>query len=73
MKPELSIKDINIVEAPFQKLLNFDVCDVWFMYDDVQKDQQPGIQKIFEIYEVSIKISMTEYHHWINDLVDHLF
>ena len=29
--------------------------------------------KSFDIYAVSIKISMTEYHHWINDLVDHLF
>ena len=27
----------------------------------------------FEIYAVSIKISMTEYHHRINDLADHLF
>ena len=29
--------------------------------------------KSFEIYAVSIKISMIEYHQWINDLVDHLF
>ena len=29
--------------------------------------------KRFEIYAVSIKISMTEYHHWINELVVHLF
>ena len=32
--------------------------------------KQPGIQK-FEIHGISIKISMIEYHHWINDLVDH--
>ena len=39
------------------------------LYNDVQMshwtDEQPGIQK-FEISAVTIKISMNEYHHWIN-------
>ena len=60
----------NIVEAPFKKLLNFDVCVVWWCSDGPLNSQE---YKSFEIYVVSIKISMTEYHHWINDLVDHLF
>ena len=33
------------------------------LFNDVEMDQkQPGIQK-FEIYAVTIKKSMTEYHH----------
>ena len=60
----------NIVEAPFKKLLNFDVCVVWWCSDGPLNSQE---YKSFEIYAVSIKISMTEYHHWINNLVDHLF
>ena len=31
------------------------------------------VYKSFDIYAVTIKIPMTEYHHWINDMVDHLF
>ena len=35
------------------------------LYDDVQMDHLPSRAqfKSFEIYAVSIKISMTEYHH----------
>ena len=29
--------------------------------------------KSFDIYAVIIKISMTEYHHWINGQAHHLF
>ena len=60
----------NIVEAPFKILLNFDVCVVWWCSDGPLNSQE---SQSFEIYAVSIEISMTEYHHWINDLVDHLF
>ena len=60
----------NIVEAPFKKNLNFDVCVVWWCSDGPLNSQE---YKSFDIYTVSIKISMTEYHHWINDLADHLF
>ena len=49
----------NIVEAPFKKLLNFDVCVVWWCSDGPLNSQE---YKSFEIYVVSIKISMTEYH-----------
>ena len=59
----------NIVEAPFKELSNFDVCVVWWCWDGPENSQE---YKSFEIYEVSIKISMTEYHHRINDLLDHL-
>ena len=41
------------------------------LYNDVQMEQ-PGMQQ-FEIYAVTIKISMTEYHHWINSQAHHLF
>ena len=58
----------NIVEAPLNKN-GWTLMSV--LYDDVQITQPE--YKSFEIYAVSIKISMTEYHHWINDLVDHLF
>ena len=60
----------NIVEAPFKKLLNFDVFVVWWCSDGPLNSQE---YKSFEIYAVSFKISMSEYHNWINDLVDHLF
>ena len=60
----------NIVEAPLKKLLNCDVCVVWCCSDGPLNSQQ---HKSFEIYAVSVKISMTEYHHWINGLADHLF
>ena len=38
------------------------------LYDDVQMDWSINSQehKSFQIYSVTIKISMTEYHHWIN-------
>ena len=57
----------NIVEAPLKKLLNFDVCVVWWWHSDSQE------YKSFKIYAVTIKISMTEYHHWINGQPHHLF
>ena len=60
----------NIVEVPFNKLLNFDVCVVWWCSDGPLNSQE---YKSSEIHAISINISMTEYHHWINDLVDHLF
>ena len=59
----------NIVEAPLKKKLNFDVCVVWWCSDGPINSQEYS----FEIYAVSIKVSMTEYHHWINGLADHLF
>ena len=45
------------------------------LYDDVQMVVPLNSQeyKRIEIYVAAIKISMTEYHHWINDLVDHSF
>ena len=61
---------INIVEAPFTKLLNFDVCVVWWCSDGAINSQE---YKSFEIYAVTIKISMTEYHHWINGQPHHIF
>ena len=60
----------NIVEAPFKKKLNFDVCVVWWCSTGPINSQE---YNSFEIYTVSFKISMTEYHHWINGLVDHVF
>ena len=39
------------------------------LYDDVRVDGVPINRheyRSFEIYVVTIKISMTEYHHWIN-------
>ena len=45
------------------KLLNFDVCVVWWCSDGPINSQE---YKRFEMYAVTIKISMTEYHHWIN-------
>ena len=50
----------NIVEAPF----NF-FFELWCLccIDGPIHSQE---YKSFEIYEVTIKISMTEYHHWIN-------
>ena len=53
----------NLVEAPFTKLLNFDVCVVWGWSDGPINNQE---YNSFEIYAVIIKISMTEYHQWIN-------
>ena len=69
----LTLKTLfNIVEAPLLLFFNiyFDVCVAWWCSDGPVNSQE---YKSFEIYAVSIKISMTEYHHWINDLVDHLF
>ena len=45
------------------------------LYNDDQNDGPWNNQeyKSVEIYALSIKISMTEYHHYKNDLVDHLF
>ena len=37
-------------------------------------NKPPGQEcKSFEIDAVTIKKSMTEYHHWINELAAHLF
>ena len=67
----LEIKTLfNIVEAPLKKMLNFDVCVAWWCSDGPLNSQE---YKSLEIYAVSIKIAMTEHHHWINDLVDHAF
>ena len=56
------------------KLMNFDICVV---YDDVQIDRNNKKKNrnttSFVIYSVTIKISMTEYHHWINGQAYHLF
>ena len=60
----------NIVEAPLKKELNCDVSVVWWCSDGPINSQE---YKSFEIYEVTIKISMTEYHHWINSQAYHLF
>ena len=45
------------------------------LYDDVQMDQYTaGIKKTsFKMYAVTIKISMTKYHHVINRQTDGLF
>ena len=46
------------------------------LYDDVQMDEINSQEyKSFEIYMymVTIKISTTEYHHWINSQAYHLF
>ena len=60
----------NIVEAPFKK-------NCWtlisLLYDDVQMDQNSQEYKSFEIHAITIKISMTEYHPWINSQAYHLF
>ena len=62
---------LNIAEAQFKKWLNYDVCVV---YNDVQKDKKTaGNTNSFEVYAVTIKISMTEYHHLINSLAHGLF
>ena len=54
----------NIVEAPFNFCCwTFDVCVVWWCADGPINSQE---YKSFAIYVVTIKISMTEYHHWIN-------
>ena len=60
----------KIVEASLKKKLNFDVCVVWWCSDGPINNQK---YKNFEIYVVTIKISMTEYHHWINGEAHHLF
>ena len=60
----------NIMEAPLKKLLNFDVCVVWWSSTGPINSQE---YKSFEMYAVFIKISMTEYYHWIEGLEDHLF
>ena len=59
----------NIVEAPLKKLLKFDVCVVWSSDGPLNSQEY----KSFELYALSVKISMTECHHWINDMVHHLF
>ena len=58
---------LNIVNAPFKNILNFDVCVVWWCSDGPINSQE---YKSFEIYAVIIKISMIESHHWINSQSD---
>ena len=58
------------MKAPLKKKLNCDVCVVWWSSDGPINSQE---YKSFEIYAVTIKISMTEYHHWINGQAYHLF
>ena len=53
----------NIVEAPYKTLLNCDAGVVWRCSDGPINSQE---YKSFEIHAVTVKISMTEYHHWIN-------
>ena len=60
----------NIVEAPLKKLLIFDVCVVWWCSDGPINSQE---YKRFETYAVTMKMSMTEYHHWITGQAYHLF
>ena len=60
----------SIVEARLKKKLNFDVCVAWWCSDGPINCQK---YKSFEIYAVTIKISMTEYYHWINGQAHHLF
>ena len=60
----------NIVEAPFKKKLNFDVCVVWWRSDGPINSQE---YNSFDIYAVTTNISMIEYHHWINGQAYHLF
>ena len=43
------------------------------LYDDVQMDQYTARNKNIFIYANTIKISMAEYHHWINGQAYHLF
>ena len=66
----LNFKDIIMEVAPCKKKLNFDVCLIWWCSDGPINSQK---YKSFEIYAVTIKISMTEYHHWINGQTYHLF
>ena len=60
----------NIVEAPLKESLNSNVCVVWLCSDGPINSQE---YNNFEIYVVTIKISMTEYLHWINGQAYHLF
>ena len=74
LKAELCLTPIvktlfNIVEAPWKSWTLMSV-----LYDDVHADGPINGQEynIFDIYAVTIKISMTEYHHWINGQAYHL-
>ena len=71
----------NRLEYPFKDIvltllrlhLNFfyfDVCVVWWCSDGPINSQE---YKSFKIHAVTIKISMTEYHRWINGQAHHLF
>ena len=59
----------NIVEERLKKLLNFDVSAVKWCSERSINSQEC---KSYEIDAVTIKKSMTEYHHWINELAAHL-
>ena len=59
----------NIAEAPCNFFWNFVVCVVWWCSDGPINGQE---YKSFEMYAVTIEISMTEYHHWINGQDHHL-
>ena len=54
----------NKVEPQFKKrIVNFDVCVVWWCSDEPINSKE---YTSFEIGVVTIKISMTKYHHLIN-------
>ena len=57
------VKEFNIAEAPFTFFFYFDVCVIWWCSDGRINSQE---YKSFEIHAVTIKISMTEYRHWIH-------
>ena len=65
---------IDTLREPLKTLFNIveDQCLIFFLFWCLccmmmfrWVNEQPGIQK-FEISVITIKISMTEYHHWIN-------
>ena len=60
-----------IVEAPFEFFWTL----MSVLYDDVQMDWSINSQEYnyFEIYAFTIKISMIEYHPWINGQDYNLF
>ena len=57
------------MEAQLKKLLNFDICVVWCSDGSINTQEY----KSFEIDVGTIKISITEYHHWISSQAYGLF
>ena len=64
----MSLKPLG---ARFKILLNIDVWAVYKWCSDGPINSQEYTS--IEICAVAIKISMTEYHHWINGQAYHLF